>query len=176
MLCLIRAPIKKSVAQALPPDILSQSADGTNWLQNCEITGSGPVIALIQTIRNKGVEFPAVTSMNVSGQPEIVGRVEAEAFCREHSIPLVLANQEDGRKVRGSFPIIEVGEAGVKLVREGHFPGYLFRYLLDGAEVDLSGALPSKFPIMITHSEQVAARTNPGRLREEIIAGLEGGE
>ena len=174
MLCLIRAPIRKSAAQVLPPDVLSQTADGTNWLQNCIITGSSPAIELIQAIQNQGVEFPAVTSMNVSGQPEIADRDQAEVFCREHGIPLVLTTPEDKHVVQGSFPIIEVNQAGVKLVREGHFSPYLYRYLLDGAEVKLSGAVPGKFPLISTHSEEEAARAGANQLREEIIARLEG--
>lgn len=174
MLCLIRAPIKKSAVQMLPPDIVSQVADGTIWLQNCVITGSAPVVALIQAMQNLGVQFPAVTSMNVSGQPEIVDRDEAEVFCREHGIPLVLTDSEDQHVVQGSFPIIEVGEAGVKLVREGHFPAYLFRYLLDGADVEVVGAAPARFPLVSTHSEEAAARISASQLREEIIARLQG--
>src|SRR5436190_9067813 len=108
MLCLIRAPIKKSAVHLLPPEIVSQRADGTYWLQNCVMSGSAPVVALVQAMQDAGVSFPAVTSMNLSGQREIVDRDEAEAFSREHGIPLVLTGPEQKPEVRGSFPIIEV--------------------------------------------------------------------
>lgn len=174
MLCLIRVPIKRSAVEMLPPDLVSHAADGTNWLQTCVITGSAPVVALIQTMQNLGVAYPAVTSMNVSGQPEIVEQDEAEAFCRARAIPLALADPEGMPLVRGSFPIIEVGAAGARLLRAGHFPSYLFRYLLDGADVALAGATPAKFPLVCTHHEEAATRTNASQLREEIIARLEG--
>ncbi|MFL5735674.1 MAG: hypothetical protein ACJ78Q_21155 [Chloroflexia bacterium] len=173
MLCLVRAPIRKSAAEILPPSLVSQAADGTYWLQNCVMTGSTPVAGLVQAMQDHGIRFPAVTSMNISGQPEIVDRAEAEAFCREHGVPLVLTGPEDKHAVRGSFPIIEVGPVGARVVREGQFPSYLFRYLLDGAEVELSGAAPARFPVVRTHSEEVAGRTGGKQLREEIIARLE---
>ncbi len=174
MLCLIRAPIKRSAVEMLPPIIVSHTPDGTAWLQNCVTTGPAPAVRLAESILGQGVAFPSVTSMNVSGLPEIVQQDEAEAFCRERRVPLALIDPGDKPLVRGSFPIIGVNKQGVRLIRNGHFPGYLFRYLLDGAEVELDGAALAKFPLVRTHSEEEASGTGATRLREEIIARLSG--
>lgn len=174
MLCLIRAPLRASAVARVPPALVSQTDDGTRWMQTCVPAGAEPGSRLIYTLLEHGIRFPAVTSMNVSGRPEIVDAREAEAFCRAQGIPFVPADSADKQVVSGSFPIIEVGATGVKLLREGHFPGYLFRYLLDGADVQLTGAVPAKFPLAHTHSAEEAARTSAKQLRLEIIARLTG--
>jgi hypothetical protein len=173
MLCLIRAPIRSAAAQPMPEALVSRTPDGTHWLQSCVITGTTPGAALTRSTLQAGVEWPGITSMNLSGQPEIVDPEQAYAFCRAQPIPLVLVDPVDPQVVRGSFPNIEVGPAGVRLIRAGHFPGHLFNFLLDGADVKLAHAAPAKYPLVDTHSRAAAAHAGAKQLAAEIRTRLE---
>lgn len=172
-LCLIRAPITTDAAEKLPPSMVSSTPDGTYWLQNWIPFEHQAVCLLVETMRKQNVTLPAVTSMNISGQAELVEQGAGIEFCQAHRIPLFLADPANTGIIRGSFPIIQVDQTGITLVREGHFPGFLFRYLLD-AEVDISQAVPSKFPLFQTHSMAAARNTPAYQLRREMIARLEG--
>ncbi len=173
-LALLRAPVRPEAVAAVPSAMLSQTPDGTRWIQNCVPAGDEPSMDLARTLIARGVAFPAVTSLNRSGQPEITDRRAAEAFCRAQGIPLMLAGAGRRGPVCGSFPILEVGSAGVRVLREGHFPSYLFPHLLGGVAVQTGGAAPAKYPVVPTHSEAAGARTDPARLRLEILARLLG--
>lgn len=153
---------------------VSQTSDGAYWMQTWLPTVDSPASLLVEELREEGVELWAVTSMNVSDQPEIVEQDEGIAFCGTHGIPLFLADPEDKRAVRGSFPIIGIDRGGIRLIREGHFPGYLFEYLLGDAHVDTSQPIPAKYPLLLTPSREAASKLPAHQLRKEIIARLDG--
>ncbi len=173
-LCLIRAPITKDAAERLPASMVSRTPDGTYWLQNWIPFEHKAACLLLEAMRRQNIRLPAVTSMNISGQPELVEQEEGIEFCHTHEIPLFLADPTDQGIIRGSFPIIQVDQTGITLIREGHFPGFLFRYLLDCAEIDVSHPIPSKFPLLQTHSMASASDIPAYQLRREIIALLDG--
>ncbi len=173
-LCMIRAPIQRKAVQKLPGYTYTRTEDGTYWLQSWVPRGHAPGRQLLEEMWSIGIRLPGVTSMNVSGEPEIVDQDEAVAFCEEHDISMFLQDQLDTGMVRGSFPIISIDLEGVHLVRSGHFPPYLFKYLLDGTEIDLSGARRSKYPIVNTHTEEAAQRMTAERIRKEILEMLDG--
>jgi len=142
----LRLPVRGDVAERLPRVLTTMTADGVHWLQNWTPNGHESGTLLVRELRKLGVNLPGATSMNVSGRPEIADQREALAFSREHGIPLLLCELQPTPDAEGSFPIIGVGPEGVVLLREGHFPGELFRDLLN-YDVDLTQAKPAKYPI-----------------------------
>jgi tRNA A37 threonylcarbamoyladenosine synthetase subunit TsaC/SUA5/YrdC len=172
-LCFIRVPIWKEAGDRFPQGLISQTPDGTYWLQNWLPEGSPTTRKWVEAVKREAVELPVATSMNVSGQPELVDAAEGLQFCSEHAIPLFLDDPEKKEKVRGSFPVIQADREGIKLVREGHFPAALFRYLLDGWDIDLSQAQPAKFPVLAVYGEEDARKMSPHQLREEMINQLD---
>jgi hypothetical protein len=142
-LCFMRVPITEGAALLLPPVVVSETPDGAHWLQNYVPGEWGPAFPLVDEVLAAGLTLPSATSMNVSGQPEIVDQDEALAFCAAHGIPLFLADPGARPVAKGSYPIISVGLEGVRLVREGHFPGNLFDLLLQTA-VDASDVAPAR--------------------------------
>ncbi len=173
-LCMIRAPIRRDVARKLPEYTYTESEDGTCWVQTWVPCGHKPGRQILEEMWSIGMRLPGVTSMNVSGEPEIVEQGDGMAFCEQHEVPLFLEDQLDTGRVRGSFPIISIDADGVHLVRSGHFPPYIFKYLLDGTEIDLSQVRQPKYPIVNTHSEETARRLPAAQIRREILEMLDG--
>jgi hypothetical protein len=165
----LRLPVRGDVAAQLPPVLITQTAEGTYWLQNWIPNGNEAVTLLVRELKRAGVNFPGGTSMNVSGLPEIAAQEEALAFSGEHGIALLLCELHPSQDAEGSFPILGVGPDGVNLLREGHFPGELFRDLLE-YEVDLSQAKPAKYPISPTVQERFAShQLSPHALRSTLL-------
>jgi hypothetical protein len=107
--------------------------------------------------------------MNVSGRPEIADQEEALAFSRAHGIALLLCELHPSQHAEGSFPILGAGPEGIVLIREGHFPGELFRDLLEH-EVDLTQAKPAKYPIATAVQERFAShQLSPHALRRALL-------
>jgi hypothetical protein len=109
--------------------------------------GHPSISALVREFKEVSVNLPGASSMNVSGQPEIVDQEEALEFSRDHGIPYLLQDPNPSHKAEGSFPILNIGPDGVILLREGHFPGELFQDLLGYGEIDLSHAKTAEYPI-----------------------------
>lgn len=172
-LCFMRVPVTESAVRRLPEVVLSVTPDGIRWVQNYIPGKSSPGFPLVDAMLEAGIRIPSATSMNVSGEPEIVDQQDALEFCAAQGISLFLADPGVEPVAKGSYPIISAGPEGVKLLREGHFPGYLFRYLLQ-TDVDTSGAAPAKFPVYLTHCERCASGMEPHELHDEIVALLEG--
>ena len=171
-LCFIRYPVADSVAASLPEWVVSQTDDGTHWVQSWMPDGwAGPRL-LIDALNSAGVDLPIVTSMNVSGQPELVDQEEGLRFSATHGITLFLADPDAPGAVKGSFPILAFDASGIKLAREGHFPGYLFDALLNRWHVDRTDSQPAQYPLVATHSEASARKIAPHVLRTEIIEHL----
>jgi hypothetical protein len=168
----IRFPVRPAAAGELPGCLLSMTADGTKWAQGW-ISGLGDAHGvLVARLLENGVRLIAPTSMNVSGEPEIVAVEDGAAFCAQHGISLYLWDPDDGEAVRGSYPIVEVNRRGVRLVREGHFPSYLLSCLLDGVQLDLDGHRAAKYPLVPTHTLEQAQALSCCQLHDEIQAAL----
>jgi tRNA A37 threonylcarbamoyladenosine synthetase subunit TsaC/SUA5/YrdC len=147
-LCFIRIPIRKQIGSKLPPRLISQTEDGTYWLQNWIPWGSRSSTLWMEALQRQNVEFPSATSMNVSGTPELVEQEAGVEFCNLHRISVFLGDPESRYEVKGSFPILQVDKTGIRLLREGHFPGILFRYLLQEWDIDLSDYKRTKYPLV----------------------------
>lgn len=129
-LCFIRLPVTEAAARQLPPMMVSRLTDGTPIIQNWDPDGHGPMRAILAAARAHGAAYPAGTSMNRSGQPEIADQAEGQAFAALAGMPLFLTDPRDKQIARGSYTILAVTPGGVTIVREGNIPGTLFALLL----------------------------------------------
>ena len=173
-LCFIRSPIRKKVGSEMPPRLVSQTEDGTYWLQNWIPWGCRSAERWIEAIQEQNIPFPSATSMNVSGTPELVDQAEGSAFCAAHGISMFLGDPESRYDVKGSFPILQVDHSGIRLLREGHFRGQLFQYLLQEWEIDLSDYKPAKYAPLQTMVELQSGAVTGESLRLALIERLDG--
>lgn len=171
-LCFVRAAVREDVVSRLPPSIVSRGAGGRPVVQNWDPRGHRPVFLLIQEMLREGIVYPAVTSINVSGQPEIVDQNEGIAFSARAGIPLFLADPNARGDVRGSYTILGVGRDGVELARDGNLPRSAFEQLLD---TPIRGTPPAgpRFP-QAAFPPSLAARLDPGATRLAVICWLRG--
>jgi hypothetical protein len=172
-ICFIRYPIREELAETFAEALVSRS-DGVPWLQSWLPEGCGATEIWLRELTAIGVRRPVASSMNVSGQPELVDQREGLQFCLDHGIPLFLGDPQQTPAARGSFPILQVDHAGIKVLREGHFPATLFDVLLREWDVDRSHVQRGKYPLVSTHSEEAATSLHPHQLRLEMIARLDG--
>jgi hypothetical protein len=173
-LCFIRIPIKGKIGSELPPRLVSQTEDEIYWLQNWIPWGCRSSELWMEAMQRQGIEYPSATSMNVSGTPELVEQAAGVEFCEAHGISIFLGDPESKREVQGSFPILQVDKAGISLIREGHFPGLLFRHLLQEWEVDLRNFKPGKYPLVQIPEELSSGAITGQLLRNALIEQLDG--
>lgn len=167
---LLRLPVLPQAAASLPDFMTSRSADGLYWLQSFLTDGNPAAQLLVRELKNAGVDLPAATSMNVSGQPEIADQEEALAFSRDHGLNMLLQEPHTSDNVVGSYPILGVGSEGAVLLRQGHFPGELFRDLLDTPHIDMSQTPPPHYPIREAVIERFKDHNLRGRaLRQALL-------
>lgn len=141
-LCFFRAPITKVAARSLPPSLISY-VDGLPIIQNWDPVGHRPTHKLLRAFAHNDIEWPGVTSMNVSGCPEITDQKEGEKFSREKGIPMFLEDPKDDLVAVGSYTILGLSRDGLQLVREGNIPSELLQKLL-GVDIDKSSHTVAK--------------------------------
>lgn len=146
-LCFLRVPLKHNFIKVVPLSSLSTDTQGRSWIQTWDPFGHQPTEDLIKGAESLGVEFPAVTSMNISGQPEIVDQNMGEEFCRESGIPVYLRDPKIHDKIRGSYTIITLGERGIEVTRDGNIPYRVIQPIFNLPFSTDSMALP-KYPQM----------------------------
>jgi tRNA A37 threonylcarbamoyladenosine synthetase subunit TsaC/SUA5/YrdC len=168
----LRVPVQPAAARRLPDFMTSRSDEGVFWLQNWLPAGHEAGVLLVHELKKVGVDLPAVTSMNVSGRPEIADQEEALAFSQEHGVRMLLNDPHPKSGIRGSYPILAIGPDGVVLFREGHFPGELFRDLLDYDEIDFSQVKPARYPIGLQVREQFAGHQLHARALRKALLGV----
>lgn len=114
----VRAPALPQVLehQGVPESVISHR-EATPIVQNWAPDGKSNTEVLLQHAEGLGVVFPAVTSLNASGQPEITTEAEAIIFARKTHLPILTDNSADKTTFQGSFPIIELTQNGIALVR-----------------------------------------------------------
>jgi hypothetical protein len=129
-LAFVRAPIRASVAQDLPAQLVSV-IDGVPYLQSLDPGGLPGARTLMNLLWHAGVRFPAITSMNSSGQPEIVSYPEALRFSNEHGLAALLRPRSQTQQARGSFSILEIGPHGLRAARHGVIPVPVLQRLVE---------------------------------------------
>ncbi len=171
-LCFIRAPVRGEAGKSMPDRLVSRSEDGTYWIQNWLPEGCLSAVAWMDSMREQGVSLPVATSMNVSGEPEIVDQERGRQFCMVNDVPMFLSDPGNPGRARGSFPIIQIDHRGITLIREGHFSAQVFQSLLWGWDIDLTSYQKSKFPPV--EFPQPGAEQEPGKLRRRLLKALDG--
>jgi hypothetical protein len=171
-LVFIRLPIRESAARTVPAWLLSRGADGRPLFQFMDPHGYEPVRAFMAALREEGVRFPGGSSMNVSGQPEVVRCEEGIAFARQKGVPLFLADRLSPIGITGSYPILLLGADGVSLVREGPVPGWVLERLLQHP-IDTTETRPAKYP-QLAVSPALLDGLTPYRSRAAVTLRLQG--
>jgi hypothetical protein len=141
----IRLPVREAVARTMPPWLLSRGTNGEWLFQFMDPSGYDPMRHFMQEVLDQGVRYLAGSSMNVSGQPELVKREDGIAFARAKGIPLFLADPLSPIGITGSYPILLLDRSGVHLVREGPVPGRVFERILEHP-IDFATTRPAKYP------------------------------
>lgn len=169
-LCFIRLPITDEAARQMPEAIVSHTDDGTPILQNWDPTGHEAALDFVDKLLALGVYYPAITSMNISGHPEIVEQEQGIAFADSAGIPMFLVDHEDKGLVRGSYTILAVDSRGVVVVREGNIPSEVLGVILNES-LNHRDAVSSKFPRpMIDYS--TIDMGDPKAIRKSLIRQL----
>lgn len=175
-LCFIRAPLKKELIGKIPKVAFYEDNKGIIWIQSWDPYGHIFTESFINSILSLGVKFPGVTSMNISGQPEIVDQKEAERFCLENKISYYLKDPYSNPKLQGSYTIITLSEKGIELTRDGNIPGKYIQTIF-GFNFISNGSLPkaAKYP-QIEFPDLMFDGLNSKGLRMAILLYLEGNE
>jgi hypothetical protein len=120
-LAFVRAPIRASAARDLPNDLVSY-VEGIPHLQSLDPGGLPGVRSLMSHLWRQGISYPAITSMNRSGEPEIVTYAEALEFATTHQLGAFFAPGRGVQRARGSLTILEIGPFGLRAARHGVIP------------------------------------------------------
>lgn len=167
-LCFLRMPIVHEALNRFPSYVISKNEAGQFEMQNWDANGHLSTHAFIDLLLNNGVKLPAVTSMNITGSPEIVDQKEGVDFAKKARIKLFLIDEKDPGVAKGSFAIIGVNNNGLSLVRDGHFPSYVFPYLF-GVALDTTNTRPAVYPQIKFPKDYFDGQT-PEMVREKIIS------
>lgn len=173
-LCFVRYPVRESVARTLPEATMSRDEDGMPWLQSWLPEGCETTRVWMEAIATNRVGLPIVTSMNISGEAEVVDQDEGAAFCERHGIPMFLGDPDSVDVVKGSFPILGVDGSGMRIAREGHFPSSMFDHLLVEWGVDHTDMRPAGHAVVEILDQTTAAAVPPEELRRQLICHLDG--
>jgi hypothetical protein len=129
-LAFVRAPIRTSVAQDLPAHLVSIN-DGVPYRQSLDPGGLPGARNLMRLLWRRGVHFPAISSMNASGEPEIVNYSRALTFCNDYGLAALLRPKSQIQQAQGSFSILEVGPHGLRAARHGVIPVPVLQRLVE---------------------------------------------
>lgn len=171
-LCFLRVPLKEEYRTAVPVSSLSTDTSGRPWIQTWDPFGHEPTEDLIKIAEGLGVEFPAVTSMNISGQSEIVDQDEGEKFSRENGISIYLRDPRIHDRIKGSYTIITLGEKGVEVTRDGNIPYRLLQPIF-GLPLSTEGMASPRYSQM-EFPDDLTANLSPREMRLAILRYVNG--
>lgn len=166
-LCFLRVPLDPKHHHNVPEHAKSYREDGVCLVQNWDSYGHTPTELFLEETRKLGVTHPGVTSMNISGQPEIVDQKEGERFCQQYGIPLFLKDPDAHPDHVGSYTILSIDRYGIRLERDGNIPGRFFEKLLQ-SPIDVSQAKAAKYP-HIDFPENLFEQLAPHQVRNLIL-------
>lgn len=169
-LCFIRAPLKADFHSIIPDAAKSFDEQGVCMIQNWDSFGHNPVENFLSLVKKMGVVHPAVTSMNITGQPEIVDQKKAIKFCKKFKIPIFLKDQKAHPKHIGSYTIFTFDQNGIKLERDGNIPAFLFEYIF-GTSFERKGAKKIQYPQLKFPISRMK-RLNAEAVRNTILQSL----
>lgn len=166
-LCFIRIPLKNQSIANFPDSTLSFDENGQAWVQTWDAHGHTPTEKLIKLMIRQNIKYPGVTSMNISGKPEIIDQDQAEYFCRQNNISVYLKDPKSHRDLKGSYTIIALEKDGVKLKREGNIPSWIIEKIV-GVKLQSSGAKQPVHP-QISFPEQLIEGLPAEGIRRAVL-------
>jgi len=126
-LSFLRVPARQQKVDAMSDHlrryVISQAfEDGqrVSYVQGYFAAAPTPFLNFEQALVAQGAGFPAISSMNFSGKPEIVSDDEAAAFSAHHDIDSLSGVGEPNPLSYGSYPILAVTAGGLECVRRGN--------------------------------------------------------
>ena len=143
-ICHLRLPLRESAVDVEIPSHMVSRKDGVAYVQNLDPYGNLLFANLSRELNIAGIQIIAASSLNLQGESEICDLSEAERFCLERSVPLLLHDPLYARpEAMGSFPVIDL-ERSVA-IRDGHVPIRLVEKVI-GITLDKSDMQPCKHP------------------------------
>jgi tRNA A37 threonylcarbamoyladenosine synthetase subunit TsaC/SUA5/YrdC len=133
----------------LPKNVISHHRTQGLVVQNYDPYGKEGLASFLhlaeQRAQQQGLEFlPVVTSLNASGDPEIIAPEQAKQFVEHHKLPLLDAEAPPERAT-GSYSIVEFDDTGVHIVRPGSVSTEVLELLLD-TEITPSSSMRERKP------------------------------
>jgi hypothetical protein len=171
-LCFVRAPISQAAAQELPQALVTYNENGVPLVQNIDPVGHRYFHQLVHDMFARGVLFPAGTSLNISGQPEMVDQDLGIEFSKRIGIPLFLTDDDTCYAMKGSHGILGIDHTGITLLRDGNLPVSLFTRLLE-TPINTANAQRPKFPQFTVRSDLIAG-LEPCNIRRALLLYLRG--
>lgn len=157
------------IEKEVPDCVITYGQNDLPVLQNYDCKGKANINSLIEYAKELGVEYPAVSSLNSSGRPEITEPEDAIRFARDHNLP-ILADIRAVRKGTGSYPILEFNSNGVSLVREGNISGVLIKNLMHEYKISVPQTIRPAAYSPYNGSDNLELRELRGsELREALI-------
>lgn len=149
----IRAPLKRAYITpdenghtTLPQHAFSIEKDektGEEYarIQYLDPQGHDDMTNFLDQLKTRGINYLGVTSMNYKGQNEITQFEEAQQFCVDNNIPLLIKDNSKAREdIKGSFPIVDLLK--LSLERDGDMAD-LLEYTM-GTQLDTSNTKKAK--------------------------------
>lgn len=173
----LRAPVTSTAQGLVPPSMLSQEG-GQLFLQNLD-SSKHPIFKLVQACAASGINWLCCTTLNRTGQPEVVKLIEAKKFISRlphQTISLLLTDPTPFHKtVLGSFAIVDISyhaNGKLKVIRDGFLPASEFVHRILGISVDVSEAKPAAYPHadfspLITHIDRLSL--SPPAIRDLAV-------
>jgi len=168
----IRIPILDNEADNMPPSIISKSNNGVSYLQYWDPSGHYPTSELVECMFDQGVQYPGLTSMNLSGSKELVTVDEGIEFSKAKGIPLFLVDDRDPGVIKGSYLILSLNPDGMNVEREGNIPSRIMERIL-GIEFNRRNTKGSNYP-QHDFPETLTENLSPQNARAALVFYLQG--
>lgn len=172
-LCFIRVPLNKDFLNQFPASTVSKDQFGTIWIQNWDAHGHTPTEKLINLIQDYRVKYPGITSMNISGEPEIVDQKTAEEFCIKNNVSVYLKDSTTHPKLQGSYTIISFDKKGVKLARHGNIPSWIIEKILGDSLIIDKDTKNSNYPPLEFPQKLFKKDFSPEKIRNAVLKYLQ---
>jgi hypothetical protein len=167
-LAFVRAPIRRAVADEVPPCLISYVGE-VPYLQSVDPGGLPGIRSLIATLWRGGVRFPAVSSMNRSGEREIVTRPAAVDFSEGRELPALVVPKQVTQRAQGSFSILEMGPEGVRAARHGVIPIDVLQRLIE-VPIDDAVTEQAHYPPLNISSSQLGSLSHYAAARAVLLS------
>jgi len=166
-LCFIRAPLKADFQKNIPK--WAKNFEGELCMvQNWDSFGHDATEKFLESVKKLGVKHPGVTSMNKTGQAELVNQKEGEEFAKENGVPIFLKDEKAHPKHLGSYTIFTFNKFGIKLERNGNIPAKIFKFIFC-LPIDTKNAKSIKHPQLKFPIAEMK-KLPPAQIRNQILS------